>query len=133
MDIYSDVTMRLQALGVAVLSDNDFTVRFAVSRARDLILNDIHWTEVPEGLHSLFVDLAAGYYLHDMKALGKLSVSGLDFETAPAKQIKEGDVQITFASGADGSQTPEQRLDALIARLIHPNPVELSCYRRITW
>ncbi len=133
MDIYTDVMMRLSALGVTVLSNSDFTLRFAIRRARDVILNDIHWLEVPDGLRSLFVDLAAGYYLHDMKALGKLSVSGLDFETAPAKQIKEGDVQITFASGADGSQTPEQRLDALISRLIHPDPAELSCYRRITW
>lgn len=133
MDIYNDVIERLEMLGVTVLSDNDFAVTFAIERAQEQILNDIHHAEMPKGLRLLFIDFAAGIYLHDMKAMGKLAVTGLDFDAAPAKQIKEGDVQITFAGGADGSQTPEQRVDALINRLTHPNPGQLARFRRLSW
>lgn len=133
MDIYNEVIQRLHTLGATVLSNNDFSVTFAIERAQEEILNDIHHTEMPEGLRYLFIDMAAGYYLHDKKAMGQLAVSGLDFDAAPAKQIKEGDVQITFAGGADGSQTPEQRVDSLIARLTHPDPAQLNRYRRLSW
>lgn len=132
-DIYSAVLDRLATLGVDGLSDDDKAVRFAVDRTRERILNDINHEEVPEELRHTFIDMAAGTYLYDLKAMGLLQLHELDYATAPAKQIKEGDVQITFASAADGSLTPEARLDRLIHTLTHPDPALLASFRRLVW
>ena len=48
------------------------------------------------------------------------------------KSIQEGDTNITFASG-EGSLTPEQRLDVLIARLTADRSREILRYRRLVW
>lgn len=132
-DIYSAVLDRLATLGVDGLSDDDKAVRFAVDRTRERILNDINHEEVPEELRYTFIDMAAGTYLHDMKAMGLLQIQELDYTTAPAKQIKEGDVQITFAAAADGSLTPEARLDRMIHTLSHPDPALFASFRKLVW
>ncbi|MBR6314268.1 MAG: hypothetical protein IKR49_06500 [Clostridia bacterium] len=132
-DIYSAVLDRLSTLGVDGIGSNDNALTFAIARARERILNDINHQEVPEELRYTFIDMAAGTYLYDLKAMGLLQLHELDYATAPAKQIKEGDVQITFASAADGSLTPEARLDRLIHTLMHPDPALLASFRRMVW
>ena len=64
-----------------------------------------------------------------LKNLGQLD--GFDLEAA-VKQITEGDTSVTFAVG-EGSQTPEQRLDRLIAGLLEGRKDELYRYRRFVW
>ncbi|MBR6313025.1 MAG: hypothetical protein IKR49_00105 [Clostridia bacterium] len=130
MNIYSDVVLRLESFGVHVLSDNDFALQYAIDRAKEQILNDIHHAQMPDGLKHTFIDMAAGYYLADRKAFGQLGDGGADVTAAAVKQIKEGDVQVTFA---DDVQTPEQRLDALIHTLTHPDPAQLTRFRRLSW
>lgn len=133
MNITNDVLQRLNSFGVTVLASNDAMLQFAISRAEEMILNDINCSEIPFGLKYTFIDMASGCYLHDQKAMGLLDASVLDLTSAPAKQIKEGDVQITFATSSDGSLTPEARFDQLVQSLIHPDPVLLTRYRRLAW
>ena len=132
MDILQDVLDRLSGFGFDVLKD-DAAVTFAIAYARECILNDINHDEVPEGLRYTFINMACGYYLHDLKAMGKIDASVLDLANAPAKQIKEGDVQVTFAAASDGSLTPEARFDKLVQTLIRPDPRLMSRYRRIVY
>ena len=132
MDILKDVHDRLGSLGFDV-SESDYSVRYAIARAKERILNDINCLEVPDGLRYTFIDMACGYYLHDLKAMGQIDASVLDLMNAPAKQIKEGDVQVTFAAASDGSLTPEARFDKLVNSLIHPDPALLAAYRRLVW
>ena len=132
MDILKDVHDRLGSLGFDV-SESDYSVRYAIARAKERILNDINHEEVPSGLRYTFIDMACGYYLHDLKAMGQIDASVLDLTNAPAKQIKEGDVQVTFAAASDGSLTPEARFDKLVNSLIHPDPALLAAYRRLVW
>lgn len=115
----------------AVLGDS--VLHFSVLRAHEAILNDIKCQEIPEGLHYVFVYMAAGYYLFDKKAVGQLKIADLDLDAAQAKQIKEGDVQITFAAAADGSLTPEARLDRMIHTLSHPDPALFASFRKLVW
>ncbi len=73
--------------------------------------------------------MTAGRYLQYKKACGQLTEFDLD---AAVKSIQEGDTNITFAIGG-GSQTPEQRLDALIASLCSERLEEVIRYRRLEW
>lgn len=132
MDILQDVRNRLSGFGFDASGD-DVSLAFAIARAREQILNDINHDEVPEGLRYTFIDMACGFYLHDLKAMGQIDASVIDLSSAPAKQIKEGDVQVTFAAASDGSLTPEARFDNLVKSLITPEPWLLSRYRRITY
>lgn len=132
-DIYSAVLSRLETLGVDGISDDDSAIDFAIGRAKENLLNDIKHEEVPDGLRYTFINMVCGYYLHDLKAMGQISVDVLDLSSAPAKQIKEGEVQITFAGPSDGSLTPEARFDQLVQSLIHPDPVLLAKYRKVVW
>ena len=132
MDILQDVRNRLSGFGFDASGD-DVSLTFAIARAREQILNDINHDEVPEGLRYTFIDMACGFYLHDLKAMGQIDASVIDLSSAPAKQIKEGDVQVTFAAASDGSLTPEARFDNLVKSLITPEPWLLSRYRRIAY
>ena len=132
MDILQDVRNRLSGFGFDASGD-DVSLTFAIARAREQILNDINHDEVPEGLRYTFIDMACGFYLHDLKEMGQIDASVIDLSSAPAKQIKEGDVQVTFAAASDGSLTPEARFDNLVKSLITPEPWLLSRYRRIAY
>ena len=132
MDILQNVRNRLSGFGFDASGD-DVSLTFAIARAREQILNDINHDEVPEGLRYTFIDMACGFYLHDLKAMGQIDASVIDLSSAPAKQIKEGDVQVTFAAASDGSLTPEARFDNLVKSLITPEPWLLSRYRRIAY
>ena len=118
MDVYNDVVYRLSQLGYTVPAGDtpDAAVNYAINRAAEKIKANINRTEIPDGLHYTWVDMAAGLFLFDKKTAGQLD-EGFDF-TAPAKKITEGDVSVEFAGADDGSSTPEARFDKLINSLI---------------
>ena len=101
----------------------------AISNVQYKVQNETNRKDMPEGLVSVAVYMTAGEYLNMKKCSGQLE--GFDLEAA-IKQIQEGDTNITFAVG-DGSQTPEQRLTALIDYLINGRIGEIYRYRRIVW
>ena len=113
MAVYDDVVIRLAMLGYEVTDVDKPAVQYQISRAERYIKNNTNLPEVPEGLFGVWVDMAAGLFLYDCKAAGKLG-EGFDF-SAPAKSISEGDTSVTFAGASDGAVTPEARFDALLA------------------
>ena len=132
-DIYMDVAARLASLGYAVTATDtaDAAVTYAIDRAAEKIKANINRTDIPDGLHYTWVDMAAGLFLFDKKTAGQLG-EGFDF-TAPAKKITEGDVSVEFAGAADGSSTPEARFDKLINSLINPPAYLFARFRRFVW
>ena len=130
-EVRADVLQRLLSFGVAVDATSGFAVNFAVERAREKIKNDTNQLDVPDGLYHVFIDMAAGYYMQAKRAVGQLDVDGIDISVGAAKSIREGDVEITFATSE--SQTPEQRVDALISLLITPDAGQMARYRRLVW
>ena len=118
----------LAAMGFTVDS-TDTVLVFISNTVTERIKNETNQLEVPDGLHYLAVEMIVGEYLNLMKGSGQLD--GFDAEAA-VKQIQEGDTNIVFALG-DGSSTPEQRLDNLIAYLISGRTREFIRYRRLVW
>lgn len=125
-----DVIALLDALNVAGAAD-DPLLPYMVNSVTERIKNETNQSEIPEGLHYVAVELVVGEYLTFKKNAGQLEIDGLDLEAA-VKQIQEGDTNTVFAIG-DGSQTPEQRLDTLIARLTRDRSREFIRFRRIQW
>ena len=118
----------LRALGVTG-AGKDPMLDMVVDMVAQRIQNETNRTDIPEGLQSAAVSMAAGEYLRWKKAAGQLE--GFALEEAAVKQIQEGDTSISFAVG-EGAQTPEQRLDALIASLTGRQG-EIYRYRRLVW
>lgn len=133
MAMYDDVVIRLLQLGYTVPAGGnpDAAVTYAIDRAAEKIKANINRTDIPDGLHYTWVDMAAGLFLFDKKTAGQLG-EGFDF-TAPAKKITEGDVSVEFAGAADGSSTPEARFDKLINSLINPPAYLFARFRRFVW
>lgn len=133
MDIYDEVVVRLSQLGYIVPESDtrDAAVNCSINRAAEKITANINRTDIPEGLHYTWVDMAAGLFLFDKKAAGQLG-EGFDF-SAPAKKITEGDVSVEFYSGADGGSTPEERFDKLLSDLINPPAYLFARFRRFVW
>lgn len=130
MEICPKVIERLGSLEVAAAPD--MSVNFAIEQARALITTNINQNEVPDRLETVFVEMACGLYLKVLKATGRLDLESVNFD-APAKTIKEGDVQVTFAAASDGTLTPEARFDALVDSMIHPPSHVFTRFRRLVW
>lgn len=129
MDIYNDVVVRLGQLGYTVETGTapDAAVNYSINRAAEKIKANINRTDIPDGLHYTWVDMAAGLFLFDKKAAGQLG-EGFDF-SAPTKKITEGDVSVEF----DGGSTPEARFDKLLENLINPPAYLFARFRRFVW
>lgn len=125
-----DVVALLDALGVAGAGDDPF-IPYLINSVTERVKNETNQPEIPEGLHWLTVELVVGEYLTFKKNAGQLDMNGLDFEAA-IKQIQEGDTNTVFATG-EGTLTPEQRLDSLIAAMRSLNMAEIYRYRRLVW
>ena len=118
----------LTAMGITE-AENDSLLDLIINNAQYKVLNETNTVlPMPEGLESIAVYMAIGEYLSFKKSSGQLE--SIDLELA-VKQIQEGDTNIQYAIG-DGSQTPEQRLDSLIAFLLN-RASELVKYRRLVW
>ncbi len=120
----------LEALGVSV-PVGDALLGMVINSVGWKLKNLTNLPDVPEGLEPMAIRMAAGEYLSTLKGMGRLDVETVDLEAAE-KQIKEGDTTITYAVN-EGNQTPEQRLDALIAALVGVDMAEIYRYRRLVW
>lgn len=125
-----DVISLLNALGVTGAGD-DPLIPYMINSVTERVKNETNQSKVPKGLRWLCVELVVGEYLAFKKGAGQLDIDGLDLDAA-IKQIQEGDTNTVFAIG-EGSQTPEQRLDSLIARLRQDRTREFIRYRRLVW
>lgn len=131
-EIYKKVIERLTALGFAKLTEgNESAITYAIDRTAEIIKQNTNLSEVPTELLYTHVDMAVGTFLKDKKDMGLLG--DIVDMSAPVKSISEGDVSVTFASTADGSTTPEARLDSLIKRLTNPDPSIFASVRRFKW
>lgn len=124
-----EITERLASFNYTVTEADSWTLTFLIQKVENHIKNITNLSTIPEGLANVAVDMVVGEFLLNKKSMGNLA--GFDLETA-VKQIQEGDTSITYAIG-EGSNTPEQRLDALIAHLMDYGKNELLSYRCIKW
>lgn len=129
MDILATVITRLAALGYSVIDTDSAALEYNISKAEAQLKAETNQREVPEGLFYVWVDMAAGLFLTDKKAAGALA-EVYDFD-APAKSISEGDTSVTFAIADTGSF--EDQFDAMLAKMITPDPDLIIAHRRLVW
>jgi len=120
----------LDALGVQVAT-GDALLGMVINNVEWKLKNLTNQAEIPEGLEPMAIRMVVGEYLSTLKGMGLLDLATVDLEAAE-KQIKEGDTQITYSVN-EGTMTPEQRLDSLIAALVSGDMAEIYRYRRLVW
>lgn len=125
-----DAVRLLTSLGITIDPGN-YLLNFIGESVREEICNRTNQKTIPDGLRFLAVEMIVGKFLLVQKDSGTLKAETLDLSAA-VKQIKEGDTDISFGIG-EGSKTPEQRLDELIAHLTSDRSQEFLRYRRFVW
>ena len=122
---------RLKSFGYEVKATDEFALTFCMQKIKNTIQHEINWTEIPEGLEPIAVDMVASEFLLSKKTFQPAELENVDLSYA-IKQIQIGDTNTVFATG-ESSQTPEQRLDAFLNYLLNYGKAEFSAYRKIRW
>ena len=125
------VKQRLMSFGYELKEGDEMLLSFSVQKAESLVKNECNVSEIPEGLFNIAVDMAVGEFLLAKKTFAPDDIAGLNLDMA-VERIQQGDSDTVFAVGK-GSQTAEQRLDALIQHMLTGGREQFSCYRRIRW
>ena len=126
----AEVIYYLEALGVQIAT-GDALLGMVIREVEQRVKNLSNQAELPEGLEPMAIRMVVGEYLSILKGMGLLNITTIDLEAAE-KQIKEGDTQSIYSVG-EGTLTPEQRLDSLIAAMRSLNMAEIYRYRRLIW
>ena len=105
------ILVKLQDLR-AEENDSLAAMEFAAERSVEMMQAYCNCRELPEELLGVGISLAG------------LLLNNGSMASGQAKSIREGDVSVTFAEGADGTDTTE-----LLGRF----RVELERYRRMDW
>lgn len=125
------VKERLASFGYEFKESDEVILNFVIQKVISTIKNECNVPDVPDGLETIAIDMAAGEFLLVKKTYSPDDIAGLDLDMA-VKQIQTGDTNTTFAVG-EGSATPEQRLDAFVNYLLGYGKEQFSCFRRIRW
>jgi hypothetical protein len=123
--MYEDVIERLQSLGYTVVDGDRYAIEFAVQKVTWTIRNECNVAEIPDGLHSIAVDMVCGEFLSMKKGTGQLPEFNVE---SAIKSIKEGDTQITYAVSDMANS-----LDWLINYLMNYGKSQFIKYRRFAW
>jgi len=126
-----DVGKLLESFGYEMQDGDDWLLGFCIQKVENSIKNECNVSSVPCGLKKVASQMVVGEFLFAKKGIGQLQGLEIDIDAA-VKQIQEGDTNVTFAFG-NGSMTPEQRLDSLIAYLMVSGKSQFVRYRRLKW
>lgn len=126
-----DVGKLLESFGYTLQDGDDWLLGFCIQKVENSIKNECNVSSVPCGLKKVATQMVVGEFLFSKKGIGQLQGLNIDIDAA-VKQIQEGDTNVTFAFG-NGSMTPEQRLDMLIAYLVNSGKSQFVRYRRLKW
>lgn len=118
-----DVKSRLEGLGFSVTAADEWILTFCIDKVTNHIKNNCNINEVPQGLHEVAVDLICGEYLQ-----GKFSTGQLGDYSQAVQKIKEGDTDITFASGMSDAELLKSLINSLQGR-----EIDFVAYRCIKW
>ncbi len=126
-----DVGKLLESFGYEMQDGDDWLLGFCIQKVEKNIRNECNVSSIPSGLKKVASQMVVGEFLFAKKGIGQLQGLNINIDAA-IKQIQEGDTNVTFAFG-NGSMTPEQRLDSLIAYLMVSGKSQFVRYRRLKW
>lgn len=123
---FQTVKARLEGLGIAIEDLEESLIELLISNAESYAKIEINQLEIPEELVSILVDMVSGEYIKLKRSMNALP--GFDISGA-VRSVSEGEVSVTFASGA----TDVERLDFLISSLIGAGVNQWSAFRKMRW
>jgi len=126
-EIRSNLVGLLKAMNYEVKNDDNWLIDYLLKEIENDILNFCNTKELPEQLRYILVRRAAGRFL-----LAKISSNGLgeSFDySAAVKEIREGDVSISYADGADYRSIFITQVSAMASF----GEDELIGFRRLKW
>lgn len=126
------VIERLQGLGYTPDESDMILLEIIIQIVTNSILNLCNLVALPSELLHVVVDRTCGEFFNQKKAVNSLEIGHIDFESVGVKSLQMGDTNIGFAV-SDGESTSEQRLNALIQKLLNSGEGELICFRRLKW
>lgn len=129
--LHDTVIKRLGSLGYAFDPADAWILNFLMEKVTNTIKNECNIADIPQGLMQVATDMVCGEFLLMKKGSGDLDGLAVDLNAAALRQIQEGDTNVVFA--VDQMTTAEQRLDAVIAYLMHGGSHQLITYRRLKW
>lgn len=126
-EIRSNLIGLLKSIHYEVKDDDNWLIDYLLKEIENDILNFCNIKELPEQLRYILVRRVAGRFL-----LAKISSNGLgesfDYSTA-VKEIREGDVSISYADGADYKSIFITQVSAMASF----GEDELIGFRRLKW
>lgn len=126
-----DVDSRLKSFGYQIQDSDIWMILFCIQKVVNTIKNECNVSKIPNELIQVAVDMVCGEFLFAKKGSGQLQGFEINLDAA-VKQIQEGDTNVVFTSG-EGSMTPEQRLNSLIAFLLGDGKRQFISFRRLKW
>lgn len=118
---------RLVSFGYIPKEHDSWVISFAMQKVENHIKNSCNIASIPDGLFNVAVDMMCGEFLLAKKQTGKLNMTDLDLSGA-VKDIREGDVSISFSGSSD-----EDNINQFLNYLLHGRDGELICFRKLAW
>ena len=128
----ASIILRLASLGYTFNEEKDgWVIGFIIDKVTNQIKNETNFSEIPEGLYQIAVDMACGEFLMGKKASGDLD--GFDIDLAVAILQKETQGDTSFSWAVDKTLSEEERLDCLIEHLLNYGKPQFLSFRRLKW
>lgn len=128
IDMHEIISL-LENMGVKDVSCDDVLLSFIKDETVNQVKSHCNISVIPKQAKETVVLMIIGKYLKSLKAVGKLELSGLDFDAVP-KSVSLGDTKVEF-TGND--ITDERKLDSLIDSWISSGLSSLNHFRKIAW
>lgn len=125
-NIKNEVIERLASLNYKVLGKDEFILKFIIDKTEQDIKNKTNQSEVPSGLHFVFIERVCGEFLKGLRSSNMLTDEEIDSVVA---SIKEGDTQVSF----DVKSSPQAIFDTYVNYLISYGNDEFAKYRKFVW
>lgn len=128
MEVLEKVKTRLTTFGYTAVPTDESLIALLIDKITAEIKLNCNIAEIPVEAKPLVVDIIAGEFLQQKKAIGA-DLEGINLE-AVAKSIKLGDTTVDFGNNGN----PESQFNALVNALINSNKNMITAsLRRIDW
>ena len=125
-NIKDDIIKRLSSMNYEVKEKDNFILQFIIDKVEQDIKNKTNQSEVPSGLHFVFVERVCGEFLNGMRSSNMLSDEQIE---ATVTAIKEGDTQVSF----DKDSSPQAVFGAYLKYLMNYGSDDFAKYRKFVW
>lgn len=121
-----EVIERLDSLNYKIQDKDEMILKYIIDKVEQDIKNKTNQSEVPEGLHFVFIERVCGEFLNGMRSSSVLTDEQIE---ATVTAIREGDTQVSF----DKDSSPQAIFDAYIRFLVNYGNDDFAKYRKFVW